>query len=359
VLTDGSHTYAYDAEGRSVTIDGVGLTYDAVLRMVEQNRSGTYTEIVYSPGSAKLALMSGTGGQTLQKAFVPLPGQSTAVYTSSGLDHYRHSDWLGSARLTSSPTRTVLSTTAYAPFGESYTQSGTADLSFTGENPDTASGDYDFLFREYSNQGRWPSPDPAGVGAANPMNPQSWNRYAYVLNDPLILVDPLGLDTCYVVSYDPFEVVCIPTFVDSVTVNGVADFFDADGGGDTANWPCGGFVSKQCGPPPKRPSGNTSGNSNRPNSPASPDEKAKKDFLECDKRARDAAGSMMPGAQDAAATGVSVLINMLFPGAKWANVARGVGVAQGSKLLVKSQVYGAVFNACIYEKTGVVLVPGG
>jgi RHS repeat-associated protein len=158
--------------------------------MVEQNNSGTYNEIVYSPGGAKLALMS---GQTLQKAFVPLPGQATAVYTSSGLDHYRHSDWLGSARLTSSPTRTVLSTTAYAPFGETYAQSGTADLSFTGQNADTVSTDYDFLYREYSIQGRWTSPDPAGLAAASPSNPQSWNRYAYVLNNPLNLTDPLGL----------------------------------------------------------------------------------------------------------------------------------------------------------------------
>jgi RHS repeat-associated protein len=194
VLTDGSHTYAWDAYSNSIALDGVGLTFDALDRMVEQNRSGTYTEIVYSPGGAKLALMSGTGGQTLQKAFVPLPGQAIAVYTSGGLDHYRHSDWLGSARLTSSPSRTVLSTTAYAPFGETYAQSGTLDLSFTGQNPDTVSGDYDFLFREYSTQGRWSKPDPAGLASVDPANPQSFNRYAYVRNSPLNLIDPLGLN---------------------------------------------------------------------------------------------------------------------------------------------------------------------
>ena len=109
------HTYAWDAEGNSVTIDGVGVTYDALNRAVEQNRSGAYTQIVYSPTGVKLALMS---GQTLQKAFVPLPGKATAVYTSTGLD-YRHSDWIGSSRLTSTPSRTVSSTVAYAPFGES------------------------------------------------------------------------------------------------------------------------------------------------------------------------------------------------------------------------------------------------
>ena len=82
------------------------MTASALDRMVEQNRSGSYTQSVYAPTGGKLALMS---GQTLQKAFVPLPGQATAVYTSTGLDHYRHSDWLGSARLTSSPSRTYVS----------------------------------------------------------------------------------------------------------------------------------------------------------------------------------------------------------------------------------------------------------
>jgi hypothetical protein len=38
------------------------------------------------------------------------------------------------------------------------------------------------------------SPDPGGLSAVNPSNPQSWNRYAYVLNDPLSNIDPLGLD---------------------------------------------------------------------------------------------------------------------------------------------------------------------
>ena len=117
VTNDFLHTYTWDAAGRPVTTDGVGLTYDALGRMVEQNRSGVYTEIVYGPGGHKLALMS---GQTLQKAFVPLTGGSSAVYNSSGLAYYRHSDWLGSSRFASTPTRTMYSDGAYAPFGEAY-----------------------------------------------------------------------------------------------------------------------------------------------------------------------------------------------------------------------------------------------
>ncbi len=52
------------------------------------------------------------------------------------------------------------------------------------------------MFREHNyTQGRWVSPDPAGMGAAGPTNPQSWNRYAYVGNTPLSSIDADGLVT--------------------------------------------------------------------------------------------------------------------------------------------------------------------
>jgi hypothetical protein len=71
--------------------------YDALGRMVEQQNGSTDTEILYSP-AGKTALMN---GQTLTKAFLPLPGGATAIYNSTGLAYYRHSDWIGSSRLTS------------------------------------------------------------------------------------------------------------------------------------------------------------------------------------------------------------------------------------------------------------------
>ncbi len=190
VTNDFLHTYAWDAASRPVTIDGVGVTYDALGRMVEQNRSGTYTEIVYAPSGAKLSLMS---GQTLTKAFIPLTGGAVAVYNSSGLAYYRHSDHLGSSRFASTPSRTMYSDGAYGPFGEPYAQSGTSDPSFTGMNQDTVTNLYDFAAREYGIQGRWPSSDPLGMGAASRGNPQSWNRYAYLLNNPMSMTDASGL----------------------------------------------------------------------------------------------------------------------------------------------------------------------
>jgi RHS repeat-associated protein len=194
---DGLHTYAWDAERRPVTVSSVSLTYDltydALGRMVEQDRSGVYTQIVYSPLGNKLALMN---GQTLSMAFVPLPAGATAVYAGSSLTYYRHPDWLGSSRFASTPSRTMYYDGAYAPYGENYAELGTADRNFTGQNQDTISSGsyplYDFLYRElHPVHGRWLSPDPV---AGSIYNPQSLNRYAYVLNNPVNFIDPLGLD---------------------------------------------------------------------------------------------------------------------------------------------------------------------
>jgi RHS repeat-associated protein len=188
---DPQHQYGWDSEGRPVTIDTVTSTYDALDRVVEQNNAGTYTQIVYSPLGVKFGFMN---GQTLKKAFAPLPDGGIAAYTASGLAYYRHPDWLGSSRLASTPTRGIYSDTAYAPFGEPYAQSGTADPSFTSQNQDTTSNLYDFLYREDSSiQGRWISPDPAGLTAVSLTDPQSWNRYAYVRNSPVNLIDSIGL----------------------------------------------------------------------------------------------------------------------------------------------------------------------
>ena len=52
-----------------------------------------------------------------------------------------------------------------------------------------------FSARYYnSNVGRFMSPDPSGLAFANPANPQSLNLYSYALNNPLINIDPRGME---------------------------------------------------------------------------------------------------------------------------------------------------------------------
>jgi RHS repeat-associated protein len=192
LTADTFHTYTWDGNfGNPLSIDTTNLSYDALGRLTETANGTTYRQFVYGP-TGKFAEMN---GQTIAKVFTALPGGDQAVYTgSNNLQGYRHSDWLGSSRFESSTTQTRIFDGAYAPFGESYADSGSDDHDFTGQIPGVVSDLYDFPFREYHpKQGRWISPDPAGVAAAHPANPQSWNRYAYVDNEPTTTIDPSGL----------------------------------------------------------------------------------------------------------------------------------------------------------------------
>jgi RHS repeat-associated protein len=96
---------------------------------------------------------------------------------------------LGNVRIASLiGNQTVGADMAYAPYGEVYNQiSGSnIDVMFTGDLTQLDAGVlFDTPNREFaaSNQGRWLSPDPAGVG---------WNQYAYGTN-PNGGADPSGL----------------------------------------------------------------------------------------------------------------------------------------------------------------------
>lgn len=64
---------------------------------------------------------------------------------------------------------------------------------FTGKERDSESGLDNFGFRYNSSSlGRFMSPDPV-MASGRVENPQTWNRYTYVLNNPLRFIDPLGL----------------------------------------------------------------------------------------------------------------------------------------------------------------------
>ncbi|MGB8887671.1 MAG: RHS repeat-associated core domain-containing protein [Candidatus Korobacteraceae bacterium] len=190
------NTYTYTAEGRPATAAGVTTTFDAFGRAVQQNRSGVSTQILYGPSGAKFAFLNGS---TLIKYIDPMVAGMAAVHNgpngqppNSG--YYQHADWLGSSRFAQDSSGNVIYDRAYAPFGEVYDETAITNRNFTGQTEDTTPGLYDFLFRQQSRtQGRWLVPDPAGMAAVDITNPQTWNRYAYLANNPLNAVDPLGL----------------------------------------------------------------------------------------------------------------------------------------------------------------------
>jgi RHS repeat-associated protein len=83
----------------------------------------------------------------------------------------------------------VIGYQGHYPFGESSYSNNGNDLVFTSYQRDAESGlDY-AMVRYYDSTARFCSADPVG-GQVN--DPQTWNRYTYVRNDPINLTDPNG-----------------------------------------------------------------------------------------------------------------------------------------------------------------------
>jgi RHS repeat-associated protein len=128
-------------------------------------------------------------------------GWTTAAQaqTPPEIVEYYHLDALGSVRAVTNPSGAVVRTHDYRPFGEGENPTaGTDPTRFTGKERDTESG-FDYFGARYyaSRSGRFTTVDPGHVGG-DIFNPQSWNGYAYALNNPLRFVDPLGMEPCQI-----------------------------------------------------------------------------------------------------------------------------------------------------------------
>jgi RHS repeat-associated protein len=139
-------------------------------------------------------------GDSNTQSFVPFAGDILAEYYSGGT-LFDHSDELGSISTSSDYTGNNFAERLYYPFGELWTG---ADLhNFNMHHTfaklpdyDAETDQYNTLNRHYTPSGRWMSPDPGGLNAVRLDDPQTWNMYAYVRNNPTTLTDPTGLFSC-------------------------------------------------------------------------------------------------------------------------------------------------------------------
>ena len=189
----------YDAESRQTgyTPTGTSYSYDGDGRRVISAANGVNTVFVYDAlGNLAAKYTSGVGGAT----------PCTICYLS--WDH------LGSTRMVTDQAGNLVARHDYLAFGEEIRNGyagrpsngawgglDSVNQKFTGKERDSESGlDY-FGARYYgATLGRFLSVDPGNAGA-DPTNPQSWNAYSYVLNNPLSNTDPNGQDICADGSY--------------------------------------------------------------------------------------------------------------------------------------------------------------
>ncbi|MBI4198828.1 MAG: RHS repeat-associated core domain-containing protein [Chloroflexi bacterium] len=106
---------------------------------------------------------------------------------------YVHQDHLGGTIATTNTSGAIAATQEYYAFGELRSSSGTlsTDRKFTGQRLDATTGLYFYNARYYdASVGRFTAADPIVPGVSNP---QAWNRFSYVTNNPTKYVDPSGL----------------------------------------------------------------------------------------------------------------------------------------------------------------------
>ncbi|MBX8645107.1 MAG: hypothetical protein KIY12_10400, partial [Thermoplasmata archaeon] len=81
------------------------------------------------------------------------------------------------------------------PYGQAVSNSTSDFYLYTGLDQDAINGSDHAWYRNYSTaQSRWLRPDPYN-GSYDLYNPQSFNRYNYVENNPLTFTDPSGLSS--------------------------------------------------------------------------------------------------------------------------------------------------------------------
>src|SRR6185437_13784061 len=192
-----SSTYTYDQENRLASTAGMSYTYDGNgERVLKFNTStGAAVKRYWSMGGNTLGEGDGSGNLTAEYVF--FGGKRVArIDLPANTVHYYLSDHLGSTSIIVTATGIIEEESDYYPFGtEVVVSGGINELKFTGKRRDTESQlDY-FGARYYTNvMARFTSPDPGRIAVRHLLNPQKLNKYAYVLNNPLTLIDPDGLE---------------------------------------------------------------------------------------------------------------------------------------------------------------------
>ncbi len=208
---DGARTYGYDARGRlaRVTTGGVVTAYgiNGLGQRVWKTGTGT-TEFVYDEAGRLIGEYDASGNvieETVRLGDLPV-----GVLTSNA-QYYVNPDHLGAPRTIVDANGATVWTWNRDPFGNGApTGALTYNPRFPGQYFDSETGLYYNMARDYNPAiGRYVQSDPIGLAGGV-------NTYAYVQNDPVNFIDPLGLYLAVTVNslggggYTPLTVVKNP-----------------------------------------------------------------------------------------------------------------------------------------------------
>jgi RHS repeat-associated protein len=190
--------YNFDNKPTSITKGSTAVlfTYDGNGQRVRKQSSVSGTTTYFG------GLYEVRGG--VETIHIFAGGQRIASVLADGRTQFYHANHLGSASVITDQIGGAKEQIEYLPFGEYRAPgetNGTIDYdtnfpdvfyTFTGQEDDDDLGLYNYGARLYDPLlGRFISPDRL---VPDPVNPQSLNRYAYCLNNPLIYTDPSGED---------------------------------------------------------------------------------------------------------------------------------------------------------------------
>jgi RHS repeat-associated protein len=179
--------YAYDTQNRRVW-QWNGSTYASPY----STTPNSYTVYFYGVNGKRLAAYTLTAGVVWQGNKVQSLTMSSAVLTQ---DAYFGGRRLAGLDRVGSTTQVGSQNVSFYPYGEDKGTPGANDnWKFGTYLRDSATG-LDYAMNRYysSGSGRFMSPDPYRA-SGGPAVPQSWNRYAFVEDDPANFGDPSGLD---------------------------------------------------------------------------------------------------------------------------------------------------------------------
>lgn len=172
-------------------------SYDGDGLRAAKTESGTTTYYLRSTVLGGQVVCEINAGGGWDRGYVYLGGQKVAIQYNASVNWVNQDPITKSQRITNS-SGAVTSTIDLDPWGGETGRSSNQAFQphrYTSYTRDANGGD-DAMMRRYSNYStRFSQPDHYD-GSYSLGDPQSFNRYAYVQNDPVNFVDPTGLMPC-------------------------------------------------------------------------------------------------------------------------------------------------------------------